>query len=127
VEPAQILIEGKLPARALSLVESNAHEPSRVIFQSSRSERVVPSYCAYIKLVNFSNEPLVVPKVTVLGVAEEISESLVHRLNPKCKSGLDIPVEPHSKKKNETLYRKLLQGKLDHLSQDERQLIEPTY
>ena len=89
MEPAQILIEGKLPARALSLVESNAHEPSRVIFQSSRSERVVPSYCAYIKLVNFSNEPLVVPKVTVLGVAEEISESLVDRINPKCKSGLD--------------------------------------
>jgi len=76
-------------------------------------------------LANFSSEPLVVPKVTVLGVAEEISESLVDRMDPKCKSGLDTPVKPHRQKKNEALYCKLLQGKLDHLSQDERQLIEP--
>jgi len=63
-------------------------------------------------LANFSNEPLVVPKATVLGVAEEISESFVNKINPKYKS--DAPVEPQKQKKNETLYRKLLQGKLDH-------------
>jgi len=75
-------------------------------------------------LANFSNEPVVVPKATVLGVAEEISESLVNKINPKCKSESDAPVKPHRQKKYEALYHKLLQGKIDHLSQDERQLIE---
>jgi len=76
-------------------------------------------------LANFSNDPLVVSKAIVLGVAEEISESLVDRINPKCRSESDTPVKRHRQKKNEALYRKLLQGKLDHLSQDERQSIEP--
>ena len=70
VEPAQIPIEGILPARALSRVESNAHETSRVISQSSHSETGAPCRCVYVMLSNFSNEPLVVPKATVLGVAE---------------------------------------------------------
>jgi len=50
-------------------------------------------------LANFSNEPLVVPKATVLGVAEEISESLVDRINPKCRSKSDTPVKPTGKRK----------------------------
>ena len=76
-------------------------------------------------LANFSNEPLVVPKATVLGVAEEISESVVDRLNPKGKSESGTTVKPLRQKKNEALYRKILQGKLDHISQDDRGLIEP--
>jgi len=76
-------------------------------------------------LANFSNEPLDVPKATVLDIAEEISESLVNKINPKCKSESDAPVKPHRQKKNEALYHELLQGTLDHLSQDERHLIEP--
>ena len=76
-------------------------------------------------LANFSNEPLVVPKATVLGVAEEIPESVVDRINPKGKSESSTPVKPHRHKKNEALYHKLLQGKLDHLSQEDRRLIEP--
>ena len=95
VEPVQISIEGILPARALSRVESNAHEPSRVISQSSHSETGAPSRCANVMLANFSNEPLVVPKATVLCVAEEISASLVNKINPKCKSESDAPVKPH--------------------------------
>jgi len=75
-------------------------------------------------LANFSNEPLVVHKTTVLGVAEEISESFFYQINPKYKP--DTPVESHKQKNNETLYRKLLQLELDHFSQDERHLIEPT-
>ena len=76
-------------------------------------------------LANFSNEPLVVPKATLLCVAEEISESVVDRINPKCKSQSDTPVKSHRQRKNEALYRKLLQGKLYHLRQYEIQLIEP--
>ena len=107
----------------LSRVESNAQVPSQVIFRRSHFETGVPS-CAYVLLANFSNETIVVPKATVLGVAEEISESLIDRINPKCKSELDTPVIPQRQKKNEAFYGKLLQGMLDHLSQDEGQLIE---
>ena len=96
-----------------------------MISQSSHSETGAPSRCAYVMLANFSNETLVVPKATVLGVAEEVSETLVNKLNPKYKSELYAPVKPRRQRKNEALYHKLLQGKLNHLSQDERQLIEP--
>jgi len=76
-------------------------------------------------LANFSNEPPVVPKATVLGIAEEISESLVDNINAGCKSDADSPNKPRRRKKNEALYNKLQKGKLDHLSHDDRQLIEP--
>ena len=76
MESAQIPIEGILPARALSRDESNGQETSRVISQSIHSETGAPIRCAYVMLANFSNGPLVVPKATVLGVAEEISEFL---------------------------------------------------
>ena len=94
MEPAQIPIEGILPRRALSRVESNAYEPSRLISQSSHSETGA-SLRAYVTLANFSNEPLVFPKATVLGVAEEISGSLVNKIKPKCKLESDAPVKPH--------------------------------
>ena len=81
MEQAQILIEGILPARALSRVESSIQKPSRVTSQHSRTETKVPNHCAYIMLANFSNEPLVVPKATVLGIAEEISDPLVDSIN----------------------------------------------
>jgi hypothetical protein len=34
-------------------------------------------------------------------------------------------MEPKRKRKNEALYNKLLAGKLDHLSSEEMQIIEP--
>jgi hypothetical protein len=35
------------------------------------------------------------------------------------------PNKPPRRRKNEALYQKLLQGKLDHLTEEERQVIEP--
>jgi hypothetical protein len=64
-------------------------------------------------VANFTNEALTLPKVTVLGIAERISESLVDRIN----SDSDLPTKP-CRKKNEALYRKFLQKKLEHLSQE---------
>jgi len=121
VEPAQIPIEGILPARALSRVSPNALDPSRVKPQPTGTETGVPSSCAYIMVANFTNEALTIPKATVLGMAEAISESLVDRINRDS----DVPTKPYRKKKNEVLYRKLLQNKLDHLSQEEKQILEP--
>jgi hypothetical protein len=34
-------------------------------------------------VANFSDEQLVIPQTTVLGVAEEITEELVDRINPR--------------------------------------------
>jgi len=101
VEPAQIPIEGILPARVLSRVELNTQETSQVTSQNSHTETGVPNHCAYIMLANFSNEPLVVPKATVLGITEEISEPLVDSINAGCKSDTDSPTKPCRRKKNE--------------------------
>jgi hypothetical protein len=59
-------------------------------------------------LANFSNKPLVVPKATVFGIAEEISEPLVDSINAGCKSDADSPTKPRRRKKSEVLYNKLL-------------------
>jgi len=36
-----------------------------------------------IVVANFGDEQLIIPKATVLGVADEITEELVDRINPK--------------------------------------------
>ena len=119
VEPAQIAIEGMLPARALSRVDSGTHETSRVTYMSIHSETGAPSRFAYATLASFSNVTLVVPKATVLGVAG----SLVDIINPKYKVESHPTVKP-DRQRNESLYRKLLRGNLDNLLQDEKQLVE---
>ena len=120
VEPAQIPIQGILPARALSRVKSSAQEP-QVKSQLSGKEVEVPRNCAYVMVANFTSEELVIPKSTILGIAEEISEPLVDCIN----ADFDQPMKPCRKKRNEALYQKLLQGKLDHLPPEERQILEP--
>ena len=75
-------------------------------------------------LAIFSDQTLIVPKSTVLGIAEEASEPLIHRINQRKEPNSDSPLTPQRKKKNEALYRKLLNGKLDHLNQEDRELIE---
>ena len=74
-------------------------------------------------LANFSEEALTIPKKTVLGVADQIAEQLVNRINAETR--VTSPVKPRRKRKNEALYQKLLHGKLDHLPQEEKDLIEP--
>jgi hypothetical protein len=76
-------------------------------------------------LTNFSHETLTLPKSTVLGVAEEVSEELVDRINKPEETSLESPTRNRRKRKNEALYNKLLGGKLDHLRPEERQKIEP--
>ena len=62
-------------------------------------------------VANFSDEPLVIPKSAVLGVAEQVSETLINKINAETRSGSD----PLARNKNEALYQKLLEGKLNHL------------
>jgi hypothetical protein len=76
-------------------------------------------------LANFSDQTLTVPKSTVLGTAEEASEPLKAGINQRKESNSVSPLRPQRKKNNEALYRKLLNGKLDHLIQEDREPIEP--
>ena len=57
----------------------------------------VPSSNAYVKLAIFSSETLTVPKPTVLGLAEEVSEPVVNQINS------DPQIEPRKREKNEAL------------------------
>ena len=106
------------PARVLTRVQAR---PSRRL--TSPQGRIVSEAarnCACVMITNFSDEALTVPKATVLGVAEEMSESVVDRINTVGQSSVNTS-------KNIELYRKLLKGKLEHLPPHERQLIEPVF
>ena len=78
IEPVQIHIEGVLPARTLSRIESNVHKFPTLASKVVHAETDVSGSCAHVILANFSDEDLTVPKVTMLGVAEEMSELLVN-------------------------------------------------
>ena len=125
VEPVQIPIEGIFPARALTRVNVSVGQSASVTSQREQAETRPPNSCAYVMIANFSDEPLTIPKSTVLGIAEEISETVVNKINPPGESDAKLPIKPPRKGKNEALYRRLLRGKLDHLSLEDRQQIEP--
>jgi len=42
-----------------------------------------PNARAYVMLANFSDQALTVPKSTVLGLAEEVSEPLIDKINQR--------------------------------------------
>jgi len=58
-------------------------------------------------------------------VAEEVSETLVDSINEEKTGNTESATRLRGKSKNEALYKKLLPGKVDHLSLTERQVIEP--
>jgi hypothetical protein len=66
-------------------------------------------------VTNFSDVALTVPKATVLGIAEEISESTVDKINKQGQPSTNASTEPQNRDKTKALYLKLLKGKLDHL------------
>jgi hypothetical protein len=101
-----------------------ANEPSTVTYQDGHNAIRTPDSCAFVT-VNFSNEGLTIPNATVLGVAEETTEELVGRFNAGDKPKCSLLNNQQRKKGNEASYQKLLQGKLDYLSEKERRLIEP--
>jgi len=123
VETDMVPIHGIHPARVLTRVQARSSlqqtsPQGRIVCEASRN-------CAYVMFTNFSNEALTVPKATVLGVAEEISESVVDKINKVGQSSVNTPSDSSKCGRNKELFQKLLKGKLDHLPPHERQLIEP--
>ena len=75
-------------------------------------------------LPSISIEPLTIPKATILGLAEEASEELINK-NAKTVYSVNTPTNPLRKKMFNKVYEKLLLGKFDHLTPEDRQHIEP--
>jgi hypothetical protein len=78
--------------------------------------------------VNFSEEEVTLPKATVVGVAEEISPSLVAAINDDAipaDRGNDRSRPAVNAVTNPAKFRQYLQGVLGHLSDEEREVMEP--
>ena len=108
-------------ARGFSRVESKANEAFPVTSEHDHIAARTRNSCTYVMVANFSNDELTIPS----GVAEEVSEALVDRINAGDRSNSSPPTPQHRKKNNRALYQKLLQGKLDHLPEVDRKIIEP--
>ena len=74
-------------------------------------------------LANFSDDVLTIPKVTDLGITAGKFEILVKKINGSYEVNLLEPTKPKRKKKNETLYIKLLQGNLGQLTPEESKIL----
>ena len=74
VEPALIPIQGVLPARVLTRVETVTPSSSKVTSQTECVETGQGVNSAHVVVASFSEEPLTIPKHTVIGVAETVSE-----------------------------------------------------
>jgi len=110
VELALIPIQGFLPARVVTRVETVTPPSSKVTSQTGCVEIGQTVNRAHVVVANFSEEPLTIPNSTVIGIAVPVSEKMVNLAN----SGNERPSRTEI---SEALYNKLLRGKVDHLPQ----------
>jgi hypothetical protein len=120
IEPVQILIEGIFPSRTVSRVVQPEHAMTS---QDNRKPTGRLHSCACVTVANCSDEALTIPKATVLGISEGISESFVGKINARSGTNLIEPAKPPRKRRNETLQNKYLHGKLDHLTPEKRESV----
>jgi len=81
-----------------------------------------------VMIVNFSHEVIGLPKASVIGVEEETYESLVaaindtEPLNSKCSRETS---RGENKIKTDPVFRQYLNGNFEHLTREERSVMEP--
>jgi hypothetical protein len=125
IEPATVPIHGIFAAPALSKVGAASQDTNLLTLQPAQARTVTPANSFQIMPTNLSREELTLPKATVLGVAEEISETLVDVINKGDTSNMKPSTRPRRENKNQELYQKLLAGKMDQMAPSEKRLIEP--
>jgi hypothetical protein len=79
-------------------------------------------------VANFSDEHILIPKATTLGVAEEISETLIAPIPDEdeiSETAFNVSKTVENRFAGNKKIRNYLNGKLAHLSRDERASIEP--
>jgi hypothetical protein len=86
----QIPIEGVFPDRALAQVQQGEGQSTEMMSQRS-CQASVSSNSAYVMLANFSGEKLTIRKAKILGVAEEVSESLIDSINTGISEDAKLP------------------------------------
>ena len=153
VEPAHVPIEGICVARILtrpsvaihrsqpagkralptSCTELNIHAPDvphdlkvRKQLYSAPDTRYSPDSIT-LMIANFSDEELTLPKGTILGVAQEISENLVVSVKDEddADRGTEQTFFSGSNKELPKGFKKYIDEKLAHLSHAEKEIIEP--
>jgi len=133
IDPAQMPYEGVLAARGLSPVLS-AGDRSSVAQMTSRrgrtSQLTIPDRAdhVHVMLANFSEEEIVIPKATVVGVAEEISPTLVAAINDDARPADKRNGRTHcdiDSVEDEAKFCDYLREVLGHLPEHERAVMEP--
>jgi len=117
IEPATIPIQGVFSARALTRVGTKERDSTQLTSPPKQANTDASASNVYVMLANFSQEELTLPKDTVLGLAEEVSETLIDQINIEKPQVTESPNSPQRKARNEAFYIKLLGGKLDHLTE----------
>jgi len=97
-EPTMVPIQSVHPAST----HASTNKVELTADVTTRPNSEVPRNCAFVMITNFSNEALMVSKATVLGTAEEISESVVDKIEVSLV--LTSPLSP-TVEKNMTLFR----------------------
>jgi hypothetical protein len=64
-------------------------------------------------VANFSNQELTLPKATVRGMAERVSEPLIDRINARSETSANKPTKPPRKRNNKVRYDKRQEYSLD--------------
>ena len=103
-QPAHIPIAGILPSRGLSRTDARAQVPLGMTSLDNHAE--TSARYAYVIVANFTEEKL------TIGVAEYFREQAIDRLNTVSRADAARLELSRTQKRNEVLYRKLLQGKL---------------
>jgi len=97
VEPTQLPQEGVLAARVLSQVLQPADKTGEPQMTSRAACTCqLPNSCrrglVHVMLVNFSQEMIVLPKATIVGVAEELSACVVAAIDDNDSLGGKISI-----------------------------------
>jgi hypothetical protein len=125
IEPTTIPIQGILSVRALARIQSRECGTTQLTSPPEPANTDASANNVYVMLAKLSQEELTLPRTTVLGLAEEVSETLVDQINFGNPQDTEFPIDPQWESRNKALYNKLLGGKLDHLFKKEKRLINP--
>jgi hypothetical protein len=128
VEPAILPFEGILVARGVTGLFNIASRPEQPRELAALAVKVAQptqdhsKSLVHVLVVNFTNEEVELPKATILGVGQQVSESQIAAFNDN--PSVQVEDRPRDTKVNPE-FRKYLDAKLSHFSPSERAVIEP--
>jgi hypothetical protein len=128
VEPAILPIEGILVVGGVTGLFKIASQPEQprelaaLSVKDAQTNQGRSKFLVHVMIVNFTQEEVEPPKVTILRAGEQVSESQIAAVNDNPSS--QAVDRPRDTKANPE-FRKYLDAKPSHLSPSERAVIEP--